>query len=206
MGEVLADAGLELHEILGRRVVAGDVLPVLERPVDVLADGADLLADRGPVAVADGAVGRPQRGREPDRATEVEEVAQRIGQRRKWRPVGQRRHRRPGRVRLHERAGDHLDPVVELRDREVMREVVVPVAIPEHARRRPHRQLEGGDGLARGRLGLDAQFEKRLADVGVVLEGEAVLDLEEHQVTKYRAASASWTLLSSPDTRSRSPA
>jgi len=39
----------------------------------------------------------------------------------------------------------------------------------------------------------------------VVLEREAVLDLEVHQVTKYWVATASWALASSPTTRSSSP-
>src|SRR5262249_56337841 len=89
--------------------------------------------------------------------------------------------------------------------REVVREVVVPVAIAVHAGRRADRQLERRDGLLRRRLRLHAELEERLADEGVVLEREAVLDLQVHQVTKYCVATASWVLASSPTTRSRRP-
>src|SRR5262249_60831188 len=96
---------------------------------------------------------------------------------------------------------------VEARDREVVGDVVVPTLVAMHAGRRTHRQLERVDGLIAGRLGLQPQLHERLADVGVVLEGEAVLDVEEHgQVTKYCVVSAScaWAIVST--TRSRNAA
>src|SRR5439155_1788697 len=95
--------------------------------------------------------------------------------------------------------------VLEFRDREGVREVVVPVAIAVNAGRRADRQLERGARLLRRRLGLHAELEERLADEGVVLEREAVLYLSVHQVTKYCVAIASWVFASSATTRSRRP-
>src|SRR5262249_25975268 len=106
--------------------------------------------------------------------------------------------------RLHQRARRHRDAVVEFRDREVMREVVVPVAVTVDAGRRTDRELEGRDGLLRRRLGLDAQLQERLADEGVVLEREAVLDPEVHQATKC-AAAAACCVPPAPPTGWRSP-
>jgi hypothetical protein len=45
VGEVLADARLDLQEVVRRRVVARDVLAVGEVLADVPAIGADLLAE-----------------------------------------------------------------------------------------------------------------------------------------------------------------
>src|SRR3989441_4321889 len=93
MRKVLTHAGADLEEVLGRRVVRGDVLPVLEPLVDVRAEGLHLLAERRGRGEADRAV----RGAEPrpelHRAAELEEVAQRIGQAvARW-TLGERRDR-----------------------------------------------------------------------------------------------------------------
>jgi hypothetical protein len=66
---------------------------------------------------------------------------------------------------------------VKLRDREVVGEVVVPIAVAVHARRRADRELEGRDRLLGRRLGLHVELEERLADERVVLERKAMLDL-----------------------------
>ena len=46
VGEILAHAAADLEEVLGRRVIGGDVLPVLEALADVGAERDHLLADR----------------------------------------------------------------------------------------------------------------------------------------------------------------
>jgi hypothetical protein len=79
-----------------------------------------------------------------------------------------------------ERASRHRDPVVEGRDGEVVHEVVVPVAVARQRGGRAHREDERVRGLVRRGLGLHAELDEGLADEGVVVEGEAVLDLEEH--------------------------
>src|SRR2546423_8045037 len=106
-----------------------------------------------------------------------------------------------------ERAAPDLDAVVEARDCEVVGDVVVPVHVAVHARRRAHREHERAHRLIRGGLGLHAQLHERLADVGVVLEGKAVLDVEQHdQVAKYCTLSASCATPMTSTTRSRKAA
>jgi hypothetical protein len=61
-----------------------------------------------------------------------------------------------------------------------MHEVVVPVAIARQRGGRAHREHEGVDGLVRRGLGLHAQLDEGLAHEHVVVEGDPVLDLEEH--------------------------
>src|SRR5262249_28304705 len=93
---------------------------------------------------------------------------------------------------------------VELRDGEMVCDVVVPVDVAVDPRTRPHREAKSQDGLGGRRLGLHAQLEERLADVAVVREREGVLDLQPHgHDTKYCALSASWVCVTVSTTRSR---
>jgi hypothetical protein len=83
-------------------------------------------------------------------------------------------------VGLHQRPAHDLDAVVEARDREVVRDVLVPVEIAVHAGRRPDRQHEGRQRLVGGGLGLHPELERGLADERVVRERQPLLDLQEH--------------------------
>ena len=206
VGEVLAHPGADLQEVLGGRVVGGDVLPVLEALLDIGPERQHVLADRRGRREPDRPVRAAQRWCELHGPAELEKVAQGIGRRVGRGPLGQRADGHARRTGLDQRARRHRDPVVEFRDREVMGEVVVPVAVAVHAGRRADRQLERRDGLLGRRLRLHVELEERLADERVVLERQAVLDLKMHQVTKYWVAIASWVLPSSPTTRSKRPA
>src|SRR4029434_8708103 len=81
----------------------------------------------------------------------------------------------------------------------------LPVTVAVDAGRGTDRELEGRHDLLRRRLGLDAELQERVADERVVLEREAVLDPQVHQVTKYWVAMASWVFASSPTTWSSRP-
>src|SRR6516162_4499651 len=203
--EVLAHTAADLQEVLGRRIVGGDVLPVLEALVDVSADRLDLLAQRRRRREADGPVRGAERRTRRHWAAEREKVAQGVGRRVAGGPLDEGADRDARHAGLDQRARRHGDAIVELGDREVMGEVVVPVPVAMHAGRGTDRELERRHRLLRRGLGLHAELEERLADERVVLEREAMLDLKMHQVTKYCVAIASCVLASSPTTRSSSP-
>ncbi len=94
VGEVLAHARPEPEEVVGGRVVAGDVLPVLEALADEPAERGDLLAERRPGRDGGLRGERAQVGAVAHRPAELEEVEQGIrrGRRAAWR----RRRRRSG--------------------------------------------------------------------------------------------------------------
>src|SRR5262249_41753781 len=72
---------------------------------------------------------------------------------------------------------------------------------------RAHREHERAQRLVGRRLGLHAQLHERLADVGVVLEREAVLDVQQHrQVAKYCTLRPSCACVSTSTTRPSSAA
>src|SRR4029453_7470848 len=206
MGEVLAHAAADLQEVFGRRAVGRDILPVLEPLRDVRAERQHLFSQGRGGGQTDCAMRGAQARRERHRTTKLEEIVQCVRQAVARGALGERSDRHAAPVRLHQRARRHCDAVVEFRDREVVREVVVPVAVAVDAGRRTDRELEGRDGLLGRRLGLDAQLQERLADERVVLEREAVLDPEVHQVTKYWVAIASCVFDSSATTGSSNPA
>src|SRR6185369_6987277 len=107
----------------------------------------------------------------------------------------------------YHRAARRLDPIVEARDREVVGDVAVPVQVPLHAGGRPDREDERVDRLVTRGLRVHPQLHEGLADVGVVVERQAMLDVEQHgQVAKYCCATASWAWATVSTTRSRKAA
>jgi hypothetical protein len=204
VGEVLTDPGADREEVLGGRVVLRHVRLVLESLRQVVPQRLDVFADRHGAGGCGRLVRRPQRRRQLHGPVEGEEVEQRVGPVAARQRIGEGRQGERRRVGADQRAARHLDPVVEARDGEVMGDVVVPVEVSVHAGGRAHRQHERRHRLITRRLGLHAQLHERLADVGVVVEREAVLDLEQHrQVAKYWAATASWAWAMVSTTRSR---
>src|SRR5215475_8230485 len=178
--EVLTHTGTEREEIIGRRIVASDVLPIDELLPDVAAKREHLASETRAGVDARRVREYAQGCAVTDGSAEFEEIEQLVGglpERRRVLGCGKSAGRGLGR---DERAGADLDAVVEVHDREVVDYVAVPVAVTRDLRRRANSQHEGRERLVRRRLRLHPELEKRLADERVIAEGQRVLDLEEH--------------------------